>query len=147
MVQSKSPLYVACEYGHVELASYLIERFEIDVNLQCENSHKTALFIATEKGHTQIVEQLIKRHDIDVNKMTAGKKTALYMAIERGNIDCVRTILRRCKIADLYLETSFSTTPLYIAQRKGDREIVRLMLLVSKKPNYNYCNDQGGNGN
>jgi ankyrin repeat protein len=52
MVWKKSPLYVACEYGHVELASYLIERFEIDVNLQCEESHKTALFIATEKGNT-----------------------------------------------------------------------------------------------
>jgi len=32
-VWSKSPLYVACEQGHVELASYLIGRFEIDVNL------------------------------------------------------------------------------------------------------------------
>jgi hypothetical protein len=73
------------------------------------------LFVAAEKGFTPIVEELIKRPDIDVNKMTSGKKTALYVAIERGYIDCVRHILRRCKLADLYLETSFSTTPLYIA--------------------------------
>ena len=61
------------------------------------------------------MEELIKRPDIDVNKLTSGKKTALYMAIERGNIECVKAILRRSKVADLYLETSFSTTPLYIA--------------------------------
>jgi ankyrin repeat protein len=114
-IAKKSPLYVACEYGHLELAKYLIQRFEINPNLQCEDSHKTALFVAAEKGFTPIVEELIKRPDIDVNKMTSGKKTALYVAIERGYIDCVRHILRRCKLADLYLETSFSTTPLYIA--------------------------------
>lgn len=32
-INKKSPLYVACEYGHIELATYLIERFEIDPNL------------------------------------------------------------------------------------------------------------------
>lgn len=73
--------------------------------------------------------------------MTSGKKTALYVAIERSQVECVKQILRRCRQADLYLETSFSTTPLYIAQRKGDREIVRLMLMISKVPNFNYCGD------
>jgi ankyrin repeat protein len=50
-VWKKSPLYIACEYGNIELASYLIGRFEIDVNFQCEDSHKTALFISAEKGY------------------------------------------------------------------------------------------------
>jgi serine/threonine-protein phosphatase 6 regulatory ankyrin repeat subunit B len=137
-VNMRSPLYAACENGQTEMAIWLIQRFEIDVNLQCDIAHKTALYIAAEKGHTDIVEELIKRPDVDVNKFTAGKKTALYVAIEKGNIDCVRQILKRCKLADLYLETSYSTTPLFIAQKNGEREIMRLMMLVGRKPNPNY---------
>jgi hypothetical protein len=71
--------------------------------------------VAAEKGLVPLVKELIKRPDIDVNRMTSGKKTALYVAIEKGQVECVKHILRRCRQADLYLETSFSTTPLYIA--------------------------------
>ena len=99
----------------MELATYLVHRFETDVNVQCEDSHKTALFIAAEKGHALIVEELIKKPNIDVNRTTSGKKTALYVAIERGYVECVKHILKKCKLADLYMETSFLTTPLYIA--------------------------------
>ena len=51
IVMKKSPLYVACEKGHLELASYLIQRFEIDPNIQCEDSNKTALYVSAEKGY------------------------------------------------------------------------------------------------
>ena len=71
--------------------------------------------MAAERGCVPIVKELVKRHDIDVNRMTSGKKTALYVAIERSQVECVKQILRRCRQADLYLETSFLTTPLYIA--------------------------------
>ena len=33
IIGKKTPLYTACEYGHVELATYLIHRFETDVNV------------------------------------------------------------------------------------------------------------------
>lgn len=108
-------MYVAIEYGQSELATYLIQRFENDPNLQCEDHHKTPLIMAAERGLTEIVKELIKRPDIEVNRQTSGKKTALYVAIEKGHVECVKHILRRCKLSDLYLETSFSTTPLYIA--------------------------------
>jgi len=62
----------------------LIQRFEIDPNIQCEDSNKTPLYVAAEKGFALIVTELIKRPDIDVNKMTSGKKTALYVAIEKN---------------------------------------------------------------
>lgn len=115
LVNKKSPLYVACEHGQVEVATYLARRFEIDPNLQCEDARKTALYIAAERGHAKIVEELIMRPEIEVNRLTSGKKTALYVAIERGYLECVKQILKRCKLADLYIETSFSTTPLFIA--------------------------------
>lgn len=114
-VNKRSPLYAACEGGHVDLAIWLVQRFEIDVNLQCDDSNKTALYISAERGYSLIVEELVKRPDIEVNKFTAGKKTPLYAAIERGNTECVRHILKKCKQADLYLETSYCTTPLFIA--------------------------------
>jgi ankyrin repeat protein len=115
VVGKRSPLFMASEAGQLEVATYLAQRFEVDPNIQCEEARKTALFAAAERGHTAVVEELVRRHDIEVNRMTSGRKTALYVAVERGYKDCVKHILKRCKLADLYLETSFSTTPLYIA--------------------------------
>jgi len=66
------------------VATYLIQRFEIDPNIQCEDSNKTALYVAAERGYSQIVSELVRRPDIDVNKQTSGKKTALYVAIEKA---------------------------------------------------------------
>lgn len=131
-VNKKSPLYVACEQGHIELATYLIQRFEVDPNLQCEDSNKSALYIASEKGYSQIVAELVRRPDIDVNKMTSGKKTALYVAIEKSHVECVRHILKKCKQDDLYQQTSFGTTPLFAAQKKGSKDIIRLMMGIGK---------------
>ena len=60
----KTPLYFAVENGHTELAKWISERFEVDVNIACEASDKTALFTACEKGYTEIVAALIRRADI-----------------------------------------------------------------------------------
>ena len=138
VVSRKSPLYVACEAGQLEVATYLARRFEIDPNLQCDDSNKTPLIIAVEKGYTSIVEELVKRPDLDVNRLTSGKKTALYVAIEKGSLEAVRHILKKCKLADLYLETSFGTTPLFIAKKKGNKDIISLMMMIGNKPNLNY---------
>ena len=64
--------------------------------------------------------------------MTSGKKTALYVAIEKGQVECVRQILKKCKADDLYSTTSFGTTPLFVAQKKGSKEIIRLMMCVGR---------------
>lgn len=106
--------------------------------MQCDDSNKTALIIAAEKGFSEIVAELVRRPDIDVNRLTSGKKTALYVAVEKGNLECVRHILKKCKLADLYLETSFCTTPLFIAQKKGNKEIIKLMMMIGNKPNPEY---------
>eukprot|EP00347_Sterkiella_histriomuscorum_P007735 403347755 len=138
LVMKKTPLYVACEKGHIELATYLIQRFEIDPNIQCEDSNKTALFVSAEKGFKDIVTELIRRPDIDVNKTTSGKKTALYVAIEKNQVECVRQILKKCRADDLYATTSFGTTPLFAAQKKGCKEIIRLMMCVGRTSNPDY---------
>jgi hypothetical protein len=31
--KQRTPLYIACQKNNIELASYLIQRFEIDVNI------------------------------------------------------------------------------------------------------------------
>ena len=84
--------------------------------------------------------------------MTRGKKTPLYVAIEKNNVSCVREILKKCKSDDLYAQTSFGTTPLFAAQRKGNKDIIKLMIGVGKVPNPNYeqnipnLNTANGNG-
>ena len=109
----------------MDLAILLAQRFELDPNVQCEDSKKTALFAAAEKGLEAIVTELIRRADVDVNRMTSGKKTALYVAVEKTHVGCVREILKKCRSDDLYAQTSFGTTPLFAAQRKGNKDIIK----------------------
>ena len=110
----------------------------MDPNIACEDSHKTALYVSAEKGYSSIVSELMNRPDIDVNRVTSGRKTALYVSIEKNQLECTRHILRKCKQDDLYAQTSFGTTPLFVAQRQSNKEIIKLMMCVGKSADKDY---------
>jgi ankyrin repeat protein len=57
-----SPLFVACEYGQVDVVQYLIEH-DADLNLDRLGDGATPLYIASEKGHLNIVDILITGKD------------------------------------------------------------------------------------
>lgn len=65
--------------------------------------------------------------------MTARGKSPLYLAVENDSAECVWVLLKKCKIEDVFKETNFGTTPLFMADKRGVKEIL-LMLEQFTKP-------------
>ena len=57
----------------------------------------------------------------DPSQQTCRKKIALYTAAEQGNVELVKLLLPFTKKADLFVETTYGTTPLFIATKSGEK--------------------------
>jgi len=70
--KGQTPLYLACEAGHLELVQFLMSVPDIDPNLTTINRlfEDTPLCIAYLKGHTEIVKFLLIQKNVDLLKVT-----------------------------------------------------------------------------
>lgn len=85
-----TPLREACEEGHEEIASILLEA-GADVNLT--NLHKvTPLIAAAEKGHVNIVKLLLSHPETDVTLKAVNDGTALEFAEHHGHKECAELL-------------------------------------------------------
>ena len=62
-----TPLYGACQAGHVGVVKYLLSLKGIDPN-KPQNEEATPFYIACENGHKEVVLLLLADHRIDPNK-------------------------------------------------------------------------------
>ncbi len=69
-----SPLYIACDKGHVDVVDLLLKH-NAKVNLKAKDD-STALHVACNNGHTKIVELLLKKK-ADVHMTTDDGSSAL----------------------------------------------------------------------
>ena len=82
-----SPLYIACQNGHVEVVRYFLCESPQKPDVKLANTNQaTPLFIASQKGHDYIVELLLRDMNVDgVNKPLKTGATPLYIAALKGN--------------------------------------------------------------
>ena len=121
----RTPLIVASEEGHETLVEYLIKG-----GADCRavtKAGKTALYNACERGHVNIASMLLEGGS-DPSQQTCRKKIALYTAAEQGNVELVKVLLPFTKKADLFVETTYGTTPLFIATKSGSAEVKDLLV-------------------
>ena len=86
-----TPLFMAAENGHAEVAEALIKaRCEVD---KASNEGMTPLSTAAENGHAEVAEALIEA-GCDVDKADKDGHTPLYMAAEHGHAEVVEALLR-----------------------------------------------------
>jgi ankyrin repeat protein len=81
--ETRTPLMLACEAGHLDCARLLIDRGGARVNLGDEDDF-SALMAAAEGGHIDLVRRLIDR-GADVNAKTDFGFTPLMLAAELGS--------------------------------------------------------------
>merc|ERR1711991_200419 len=115
----------ASEEGHETLVEYLIKG-----GADCRavtKAGKTALYNACERGHVKIASMLLEGGS-DPSQQTCRKKIALYTAAEQGNVELVKVLLPFTKKADLFVETTYGTTPLFIATKSGSAEVKDLLV-------------------
>jgi GNAT superfamily N-acetyltransferase len=94
-----TPLFIACQQGHINIVKILLSVQSIDVNKARTDNGMTPLYIACAKGHVKVVEMLLSVPDIDINKArTDNGMTPLYAAMDlpstANNIEMVKSILR-----------------------------------------------------
>lgn len=79
-----TPLHIACEYGHYQIAKYLIS-IDCSLNIESipENHNLTPLNYAVMKNSLEIVELLINS-GVDKYKANAHGDDALIMAVKRN---------------------------------------------------------------
>ncbi|VDI42961.1 serine/threonine-protein phosphatase 6 regulatory ankyrin repeat subunit A [Mytilus galloprovincialis] len=143
---NQNSLHFACLKGNVKLVNVLLfGDYNVDINNVDTFGH-TALHAACQNGHTETVKTLIE-FGMDVNQKNENCRTPLYLACEHGYYDTVKLITEyMCSkqisstkpIADELNHlhsTNSGITVLHVACKKGQTEVVKLLLDVGMKIN------------
>jgi ankyrin repeat protein len=116
-------LSIACECGHLELVSQLLENDAVDVNAILNG--QTALTVAIRHFHQHIVKALITHDNVDVNHQCEDGATALYIASQLGLVGIVHELLTHSKI-DLNVKHVDGSTAREVAFRNRHHGIVNI---------------------
>jgi uncharacterized protein len=86
------PLGLACFFGHLRTAQYLINA-GARVNSPSQNKVRVApLHSATAASHTELVKLLLE-HGADPNALQAGGFTPLHAAAQNGDVEIIHALL------------------------------------------------------
>jgi len=106
------PLGLACFFGHLDSAEYLVKA-GAPMNAQSRNGLKAApLQSATAGGHLKIVKMLLELR-ADPNIREQGGYTPLHAAAQNGDEEMIRILLYGG--ADLMIKSNDGKTPLDLA--------------------------------
>jgi ankyrin repeat protein len=117
----KTPLHLALESGHIDIASYLIER-GADINLK-DNDKASPLHNAAYLGNLEIVDLLLKKGATSLNEGNFRGQTPLHFACERGHPEVVTRLLDAG--ADIEAKDMIGRTPLMVTARSRNMEIAK----------------------
>ena len=97
-------------------------------DLHCEDEQiYTGMHLrACEHGHEDVAAMLVENHSVDIHTLTFRNKTPLYAAAEGNHAGIARLLLGHGAWDDIAVETTYGTTPLFIANRNGCRAVEQL---------------------
>ena len=85
----QTPLHYACQYGHLNIAQYLIDGQHCDPMTK-DKFEQTPLHHACINDHTKIVQYLLSTDKVDPLTTDREGKTPLYYASAIGNYDLMK---------------------------------------------------------
>ena len=107
-----SPLLVASQEGHAEVASVLVEAVNIDVNLATSDG-ATPLFIACYNNSLDVVKLLVRARGINVNQCAEDGWSPLHIASREGHAEVISVLLAAG--SDVHLKSDKGRTALVVA--------------------------------
>lgn len=120
-------------------AKYLIEKYDMDVNIK-DNDGKTVLHCAAKVGNKSLVKYLLTRDDVDINQEDNSQMTALDYAIYEGKYRIVKYLLKR---NDLKLGECAYGSKAFRYALLGDEEMVANLFLDYPGIDINKKDDDG----
>ena len=146
--QGVTPLFLACQEGHVTCASFLLEvcgHMRVCISPDGElperwvdfvdrplASNATSLYVASQNGHRKTVQLLIA-HRADVNLATRDNATPVFIAAQMGNEGIVDDLIEAK--ADIHSANNTGATPLFIASQNARLEIAKKLMALGAETN------------
>ncbi|XP_013405625.1 kinase D-interacting substrate of 220 kDa B isoform X2 [Lingula anatina] len=127
---NQTPLMVACQQGHVTIATMLLDS-GADVNA-VDDDNWSPLLNAAKEGHTEIVKVLLE-HEAHISHRDMGGWTALMWACYKGRTEIANILLEHG--ANPNVKAEHTMTCLIWASGRGHVEIVKLLLSAGAKVN------------
>ena len=125
----KTPLHIACEKGHIDVAEYLI--CECGCNKEAkDDEHYTPLFAACLAGQTAMVKYLVSRFGCKFDTRNAAGMTPLHIACAKGYTDIIEYLINQCGCDKEDRDNEFQCTPLFGACLSD--QISTVKFLISK---------------
>jgi ankyrin repeat protein len=110
-------LHIACIFGRIELARFLVSR-EALLNINADNdSGATPLHEAVGYRDEEVADQLVRLlidFGAELNAPQKGGQTALHHAVARGSLKLVTTLIQAG--ADPFLKDELGHTPVSLAK-------------------------------
>jgi len=120
----KTPLHVALESGHADIAKYLVDQ-GADINLK-DKDKNSPLHNAAYLGNLEIVDLLLKKGAASLNEGNFRGQTPLHLACERGHPGVVTLLLEAG--ADIEARDALGRTPLMTTATSKNMEVVKALL-------------------
>ncbi|XAR60528.1 hypothetical protein NMG60_11033945 [Bertholletia excelsa] len=137
----ETSLYVAAEFGHVDLVRKMIEFHDLGVASTKARNGLDALHIAAKQGDLEMVKVLMEGHPALSMTVDLTNTTALHTAATQGHIEVVKFFLES-EISLAAIAKSNGKTVLHSAARNGHVEVVKAIL--EKEPAIAARNDKKG---
>eukprot|EP00981_Chlorochromonas_danica_P007269 scaffold1624_cov233-Ochromonas_danica.AAC.2 len=124
----RTPLFAACQYGHVEVVRKLLKHKQVkgDIN-KADKSRRSPFYMACRGGHEEVVDILLNDNRTVVNQVDEYKRTPLFAACQYGHVEVVRKLLEheRFNNEDIIKADKFGMTPLDVSQSEAIKSLLR----------------------
>jgi len=124
-----TPLHIAIEYGHNDIAALLIES-GANLNLK-DKIDRTPLLYCARYGNLEICKLLLRK-DADILAVDCYGESCLHLSAAHGNENILRYLIENddlpCARIDINARNTFKETCLHKAARTGSLQLVQFLL-------------------